>query len=133
MKIYIAGSYEDQVRLREVGDRIWKLGHVITSTWLQETKRPDDMPVEMFDRKLGIKDLCEISAADVVMFDLGRVTTGKAIEFGFALGQFQHKQLWLVGAPHSVFHQLADLEFEDWNEVFEFLTSQEEEEANAVG
>jgi len=121
LKIYIAGSFVDQASLRPEADRLWRLGHEITGTWLQETKRPESMPEDVFKRKLAIKDLCEVSRADLIIVDNRRSTGGKNAEMGFALGEFQHKQFWLVGEPTNVFQYLADMQFTDWDELIGFL------------
>ena len=121
MRIYIAGSFVDQVDLRPMANRLWHLGHEITGTWLQEIKRPLDMPEDLFKKKLAIKDLCEVAKADLIILDNRRSSGGKNAEWGFALGEFQHKQLFLVGPPTNVFHYLADLSFNNWDEVLTYL------------
>lgn len=118
MRIYIAGSFLDQADLRPMADRLWHLGHEITGTWLQETKKPVGMPEAVFKKKLAIKDLCEVARADIVILDNRRSSGGKNAEWGFALGEFQHKQLFLIGEPTNVFQYLADLTFEDWDDLF---------------
>lgn len=121
MKIYLAGSFVDQMDLRPMADRLWHLGHEITGTWLQETKRPMSMPEEVFNKKLAIKDLCEVSRADLVILDNRRSSGGKNVEWGFALGEHQHKQLFLVGEPSTVFHYLADLTFDTWDDLLNYF------------
>ena len=121
MRIYIAGSFVDQQALRPEAERLWKLGHEITGTWLQEVKKPTGMPDDVFNMKLAIKDLCEVARADVVVLDNRRSSGGKNTEWGFALGEFQHKEVWLIGKPSTVFHYLADLMFEGWDDLIEYL------------
>jgi hypothetical protein len=121
LRIYIAGSFVDQAALRPEADRLWKLGHEITGTWLQETKKPEGMPDDVFKRKLAIKDLCEVARADVIIVDNRRSSGGKNTEMGFALGEFQHKQVWLVGEPTNVFQYLADYMFHDWDDLIDYI------------
>ena len=123
MKIYIAGTFQSQKRLREPAVRLWELGHEIVGTWLNEVARPDHMSSDDFKKKLAMKDLCEVSKADILILDnLETIPSGgKNTEFGFALGAHQSKQVWLVGPPSSVFHYLADLQFEDWNECINYM------------
>ena len=104
-----------------MADRLWHLGHEITGTWLQETKKPASMPESVFKKKLAIKDMCEVSRADLVILDNRRSSGGKNAEWGFALGEFQHKQLFLVGESTNVFHYLADLSFSNWDEVLSYF------------
>ena len=121
LKIYVAGTFSDQADLREQADRLWKMGHEVTGSWLNETKKPDSMPQGLYWKKLAIKDACEIYRADIIIQDNRQSSGGKNVEWGIAVGQFQHKQLWLVGTPTNVFQELADFQFNDWNHLFEYL------------
>ena len=132
MRIYLAGSFIDQKALRPEANRIWALGHEITGTWLQEVKKPAGMPDDMFKRKLAIKDLCEVARADLVICDNRQSSGGKNAEWGFALGEFQHKQLWLVGEPTNVFQYLADQFFADWDACIYYLAEVSKGENNVV-
>ncbi len=87
-------------------------------------KRPDGMDHETFMTKLAVKDLTEIRAADLLILDTtpaDHAIQGANVEFGFALGQHQSKQVWLVGAPTCVFHYIADRRFETWDQALEAL------------
>ena len=122
MRIYIAGTFEDQKDLNEVGHKLWSLGHEITGTWLQETAKPPEMTSDEFKKKLAIKDIAEVTMADLIILDNRRSSGGKNCEWGVSLGQFQKKILWLVGEPSNVFHYLADEKFANWEEVYERLS-----------
>ena len=124
MKIYIAGTFEDQKVLREPADKLWSLGHEIVSTWLQEVKKPVEMSSDEFKKKLAIKDIAEVISADLIILDNRRSSGGKNCEWGLGLGQFQKKVLWLVSEPSNVFHYLADRKFASWEEVYVELSSQ---------
>lgn len=123
MKIYIAGCFEERLRLRDVADQVWQEGHGITSTWLDEVTKPAAMTQDEFFKKLAIKDLCEISAADLLILDTIVMSTrgGASNEFGFALGAHQSKLVWVVGPKRSVFHELADRHFETWDDCIKVL------------
>jgi len=116
MKIYLAARFETRATLRPVRDSLWEMGHEVMSTWLDEVKRPPSMPESLFWKKLAMKDLAEIKAADLFVLDthIGSERGGKEVEFGFALGQFQAKLLYVVGPIRNVFHELCDRRFEDW-------------------
>ena len=131
MRIYIAGKFERRPILRPYAAQIWELGHEITSSWLNEVSRMPQMQLGEFMRKLAVKDLTEIRAADLLILDTGVASErgGKEVEFGFALGQHQGKLLWIVGPPRNVFHWLADRVFESWEHC---LTTLEEEYTDAV-
>jgi nucleoside 2-deoxyribosyltransferase len=119
MKIYIASFFDTRERLRPFRDELWKLGHEVVSTWLDEVARPKEMSKQEFNRKLAIKDLAEIKSADLLILDTFDITPrgGREVEFGFALGQFQSKLLWIVGPNRNVFHELADDFFPSWDNV----------------
>lgn len=121
VRIYIAGSFIDQQALRDPADQLWKLGHEITGSWLHEVAKPEVLTTEEFKRKLALKDIAEIYAADLIIQDNRRSSGGKNAEWGIGLGQFQKKLLWLVGKPSHVFHYLADKQFENWEECIECL------------
>lgn len=109
------------MELRPEANRVWAQGHEITGTWLQEVKKPAGMSDDTFKRKLAIKDLCEVARADLIILDNRRSSGGKNAEWGFGLGEFQHKQLWLIGEPTNVFHYLADEKFATWDECIYYL------------
>ena len=121
MKVYIAGSFVDQKELRECGNKLWALGHEITGSWLNEVARPEVMDGDTFKKKLAIKDIAEVYAADLIILDNRRSSGGKNCEWGIGLGQFQKKLLWLVGEESNVFQHLADEKFASWEEVYERL------------
>ena len=127
MKIYIGGSFSARLRLRPIRDQIWALGHEVASTWLDEITKPDFITIDAFNFKLALKDLCEISSADLVIIDtIDRSSTGGSdSEFGFAIGQFHKKTVWVVGPKRSVFHQLTDRHFDygDWDVALYVLRS----------
>jgi len=117
MRIYIAGTFQDQKRLREISMAVWSAGHEITGTWLHETARHEGMSQAEFTRKLAMKDIAEVYAADLIILDNAQSSGGKNVEWGVALGSFQKKLLWLVGEPSNVFHHLADKTFPSWESV----------------
>jgi len=104
--------------MRPIRDKIWQLGHNVVSTWIDESSKPLAMPQRDFDKKTAFKDLCEVSLAELVIMDLESVSTGKAVELGFALAQHQNKMIWTVGKEDHIFHTLADRNFRTWDEYF---------------
>lgn len=129
MKIYIAGCFEERLRLRDVANQLWHQGHEVTSTWLDEVAQPPHMNQDEFYKKLAIKDLCEIQAADLLLHDTIVMSSrgGASNEFGYALGAHQKKLLWIVGPARSPFHQLADRRFDDWETCIEALATYQKE------
>lgn len=123
MKIYIASRFADRKRLRPIADRLWHMGHEVTSSWLNEVAKPASMDRDTFWRKLARKDEAEIASADLLIRDVHTIsrTGGADVEFGMALGQYQRKQVWLVGPVRNVFHTLADRHFATWEEALRAL------------
>ena len=123
MKIYISGSFASRLELRPIRDQLWHMGHEITGTWLDEVAKPENMTQDEFYRKLGMKDLAEVNEADLIIVDLNKPSTsgGRDVELGYALGRYAAKQIYLVGTPVSVFHQLADRVFASWDDALNHL------------
>ena len=123
MKIYIAASFTSRNRLRPIRDKLWEMGHEVTSTWLDEVAKPDPMTQNEFYKKLALKDITELRTANLVIVDLLDPSTsgGRDTELGLALGCFQSKQIYLVGEPASVFHQLSDKMFSNWEHLLLYL------------
>ena len=69
MKIYLAGSFIDQKDLRHEAAGLWDLGHEVTGTWLLETKRGEHIATDDWKKKLAIKDMCEVTKADLIILD----------------------------------------------------------------
>lgn len=119
MKCYLAATFAEQARIRGMKERMIQAGHSVTSSWLEEAPtRPDGMSEEVFEKKMAMKDLQEVAAADCLILDVESPsrTAGKMIETGFALAK--HKLVLVVGEPpaHSIFLSLADKHYKDWNE-----------------
>lgn len=119
MKIYTAGSFVSRDRLRPIRDRLWAMGHEVTSTWLDEVAKPENMTQDEFYKKLAMKDVAELLSADMVIVDLIDPSSsgGRDTELGLALGSFAKKQVYLVGTLKSVFHQLADKNYPSWEQL----------------
>lgn len=123
MRIYIASRFADRKRLRPYADRIWHMGHEVTSSWLNETSKMTGMSREEFWQVLAEKDLVEVARADILIRDVHAIsrTGGADVEWGLCLGQFQHKLRWLIGPVRNVFHTLAHRRFEDWEQCLKAL------------
>lgn len=128
LKIYIASRFADRKRLRKYADKIWNMGHHVTSSWLGEVRKAPGMSRNEFWKKLAVKDLQEISSSDIIIRCLHNVshTGGADTEFGFALGLHQNIKLWIVSpiGARNVFHTLADRIFGSWDECLRELGKQ---------
>ncbi len=121
MKIYISASFKSQKAMRPWRDKLWELGHQVVGTWLDEIAKPDSMSLDVWFKKLAIKDITEVKEADCLILDLSETSTtcGRAVELGYALAT--HKLVYLVGKPNGVFHSLADGVFNTWPELLAAL------------
>ncbi len=123
MIIYTAASFAEQERIRQYKEPLFKMGHSVISTWLEEQIKPDGMAEVNFERKMAMKDLQEVAQADCMILDVDnpRPTAGKMVEFGFALAK--HKLIYVVGTPppHAIFLNLADGMFSSWEVLLKFI------------
>ena len=122
-KIYIAGWFGSQARLRKEKARFERRGDVVTSSWLQE-KVADPTKITTTDllpdsnQLLAAKDFWEIDESDVVIIDSRDVSDrgGREVELGYALG---HKiPVVLIGPRRNVFHYLIRDHYQTWDEFF---------------
>jgi nucleoside 2-deoxyribosyltransferase len=127
MKVYTAASFTDQARIRQFREPLFKLGHSVLSTWLDEQIKPVGMTNEQFNKKMAAKDLREIAAADCFILDLENPskTMGKMVEFGFALAT--HKLIYIVAPEGSltnghIFCLLADEIFPSWEALLAHMS-----------
>ncbi len=119
MKIYLAARYSRRDQLRELATELRRMGHTITSRWL-ETKwvnRPNDSstaPPEYREQYAQI-DMEDVKAADMVINfteapgDGSR--GGRHVEYGLAVAW--GKGLVVVGHRENLFHHLPNVVFFD--------------------
>lgn len=134
MKIYVASFFDTRTRIRPYADQLWHKGHELTSSWLNETAKPDGMSKEVFWKKLAIKDLAEVKQADMIIVDTIDVTPrgGREVEYGFALAHFQTKHAWIVGPVRNVFHELADQRYDNWDDLLSAIPSVANDAPNPI-
>jgi hypothetical protein len=115
MLIYLAARYSRRFELRFCRVRLERLGHAVTSRWIDTdwTPVPGDAaahapPAER--ARVAIEDLEDISVCDTLVAfteQPGAERSGRGgrhVEFGIALAL--KKRLYLVGPPENVFHYL---------------------------
>lgn len=126
MKIYTAATFQEQGRIRRNKETLFRLGHSVVSTWLDEQIKPAGMTDEEFGEKMAAKDLQEICTADCFILDLENPskTMGKMVEYGFAIAK--HKLLYIVAPGDTltkghIFCLLADKIFPSWDDLFEYF------------
>ena len=122
MKFYFASRLSCRPRLHEIRTKLRALGHEVISTWLDESGDYCALPEHA--KKVALRDLNQISMVDVLLLDTTSPISqdgggGRETEYGFAVGQYQHKKLWRVGPAKNVFHFLAEKSWPDWNSFLE--------------
>ena len=119
MRIYIAGKWEDQERLKRIRQEVEAIGHTVVGTWLDEVGSA--YPSEMYCARYARRDLYEISVSNAFFLDTSTVNErgGREVEFGAALrgGLFTA----VVGPLRNVFHRIAEARFENWTEALVWL------------
>ena len=128
MKVYIAGSFLSRQRLRPIRDKLWEAGIEVVSSWLDEVAQPKNMTKPEFFKKLALKDIAELKSADLVVVDVIDKSSsgGRDTELGLALGAFASKQVYLVGPPVCVFHELVDAQYPTWEDCLRKLAPEVE-------
>lgn len=123
MKIYVAGTFSSREKLRPIRDTIWGLGHQVVSSWLDEVAKPAFMTGAEFQKKLAMKDMCEVSSADLIIQDCELISGGKNFELGFAVHRFQNALVWTVGEKNNVFQHISDAHFGTWAGCLTYLAA----------
>jgi len=126
MKIYIAGRLSQRPELHVIRSKLWEAGHEVVSTWIDEGGDYSTGFGGNKASKIAIRDISQISSADLLIIDTTSPLSqdgggGREFEFGFAVGQFQHKLVWRVGQVKNSFHALVDESFPTWEACLERL------------
>ena len=125
MKIYLAAKYSRMEELRGYRDQLIALGHTVTSRWLDGNHEQSDEsdPTNVDLQRWAREDIEDILSADVfVCFTGGEKSTGRNIEFGYALGR--GIPVRVVGPRESVFHHIPFVSvFESWRDYLELVVN----------
>ena len=116
MKIYLCGRYSRREQLCSVCEELQRLGHVVTSRWLDTewASRPDQSsaaPPE-YREKYAVIDMDDVRAADAIVCfteapgDGSR--GGRHVEYGMAIAW--NKRLIIVGPLENLFYHLPNVE-----------------------
>ena len=119
MRVYIAGRFEAQHRLRVMRDLVEALGHEVVGTWLDEESTSD--PTEAEALEYAVRDFGEIRACDLFILDTldENLRGGREAEYGYAWGV--GKVTLIVGPRRNVFHTLAEKQVEEWPAALQWL------------
>jgi nucleoside 2-deoxyribosyltransferase len=112
-RIYIAGKFSAQARLRAERDKIQAARlATVSSSWLADVNETPEAAVYCAREHVD-RDLREIRQATMVIVDTQdeSVTGGREVEIGYALAL--GREVWRVGPQRNVFHQLLPA-FDSW-------------------
>ena len=127
--IYVAGKYISKERLRLWRQLLRDMDYNVSSSWLDETLTEsfDDssMPPPYYQNVAtepqmlanAKMDMDEVLAADTIVLDTldPSETGGREVELGLALGK--GADFVLVGPKRNIFHHLAGLQFDTWDDL----------------
>ena len=146
MRFYLATRYEDRARLYPLATTLTKLGHVVTSKWLNEDKETEEAVYRVISGEGSIEDLhttvdvAEGDLSDIRACDVFIVLSHKSKpsprggmwrEMGYAYAMVERgviDEIWLVGDKVSHFdHVMAERWFRNCKEVEKYVRQLEEE------
>jgi len=125
MKIYLASRFGNRFMLREVRDRLNRLGHANTSRWIDNDKRPNTKEeLREFWVAWSKYDIEDVDRADaIVVYTEGCDTPGDLprdgmrFEMGYAYAK--GKPVIVVGPKLFVFDELEDIiVYDEWIECY---------------
>lgn len=134
MRIYLASRYSRREELVQYRADLERLGHAVTSRWLNGEHQIDDRGLSVEAKReertrFASEDFDDVTASDLVISftEVPRSTTnsrgGRHVEHGIALGR--GLSVWIVGPRENVFHCLPCVRvFESWAGVLAVLQSE---------
>lgn len=110
LHFYLAARFSEKDRIALIRTQLQSMGHIVTSTWTDETAAPNSTLADVTEDELKVnseRDLTEINQCDVlVLFTVDptvpTVRGGRHFESGYAVGL--GKEFWIVGPRENIFH-----------------------------
>ncbi len=123
MRYYIASRFSRRTFLRDVRTALVWLGHKVTSTWLDEETDYDSL-TQAQKREVAVRDYNQIKSSSALLLDAMDPLRegsggGRENEFGFAQGIGICTVR--IGPAHNPFHNLAELQFRNWDHFIEYI------------
>ncbi len=111
MNIYIASSWVNRYKLREVREQLSKYGHEVTSQWINVGGKVDDHSQDQLEA--AKMDIDDIISADILIVDASLPSSrgGYIFEAGFAHGR--NIDVVVVGKHPCTFFNLFP-HYVDW-------------------
>ena len=109
MIVYLASSFrQTKEQMRQCAASLAVAGVRVTSRWIYSTAHGDPLDKPDACTDIAAECLADVDAADTVVYFTEHGSTGKHIEFGYALAR--SKRIVVVGNPSSVFQFLPGVE-----------------------
>lgn len=119
LKVYIAASWQNRFRLREVREQLKELNIKVTSQWIDFDRGYSDGD---FTEEAN-RDYRDIDSADFLIIDTTDTATrgGREWEGGYATGR--GKRVARVGPIITPFHARTNLGFESWDALLAYFAT----------
>lgn len=113
LAVYIAASWQNRFRLRDVRQRLAELGVKVTSRWIDFDREYCDGDFQLEARR----DYADIDKASCLIIDTTDEASrgGREWEAGYATGR--GIRVIRVGPVITPFHAAVKLAFPDWNRL----------------
>lgn len=104
--VYLAGPWQEQAALVEMGGKLQAAGYTVTSRWLDAGDVADDDPErETLLKQQAVNDIEDLLTSDAMIYVNSARSEGKATELGMAIATL--KPIILIGArEHNIFLHL---------------------------
>lgn len=108
-KIYLAAPFGDKFQMQKVRDQLQKLGHEVTSQWIDVEHTSDQGATEEEMNNFCMMDVCDVQDADILIaFSRPRNEPspggGRHVEYGIAM--MLDKHIIVVGPRgEHIFHR----------------------------
>lgn len=130
MKIYLAASFARQAEMREKRAALEKIGHSVTSRWIDESTVDDGIAAAKNNATNcyhALNDIADIRDADCMIaftespaskYSRGGRHVETGVFIGLMLTEAFDRRLFVVGPTENIFHALPQVEhFHFWIEA----------------
>jgi hypothetical protein len=113
MKIYLAAKYSRHPEMRDVRERLQKIGHLVTSRWIEGNHEISEVNADADRQRFAVEDWMDLKDAEAVLWFAepekieGRNRGGRHVEFGLAIAW--NIPVFVVGRKENVFHWLPEV------------------------
>lgn len=132
LKVYLAARFERQEEMRGYRTTLENLGHVVTSRWLDQKMRDEEVGLASIEAAIAAEnDIEDILTSDVIIcftedyrkkFPRG----GRHVELGISIGLRLNgygPTIFLIGSNENVFHNAREIDghFLTWQSLVDTL------------